>query len=216
MFITRARTTKYVHSIEIFPYGSTIKELLLLREPQELTLCTLTAAAKESKINNQFISPHNARYSNQQYARFRMRIIPPLLVLFHLSLSLFFFFHFLYAPFFFFTFFTLSLNLFRVTRFITASFVLPRPAAESTFQSNRFKFNIPDLKVYSVYYYTQRENDSAVYIMFSTRRGDYIISQCYDVVAKTAFPRFIDFNSDVSRRLWTFIFCVQSFFYFII
>lgn len=57
-----------VRLIGKFPYGFERSKELLLGESPKLTLCA--RSAKESKINNQFISPHNTRYSNQQYARF--------------------------------------------------------------------------------------------------------------------------------------------------
>lgn len=104
-------------------------------------------------------------------------------------------------------FFTLSLNLFQVTRFITASFVL---RLKSTFQSNRFKFNIPDLKVYSrvLLLHTQRENDSAA---FRTRREKIyynIILSYPSRAAKMVFlrKRVIDFNLGISRRIFVSFF----------
>jgi len=111
---------------------------LLLGELRRNWLCA--RSAKESKINNQFISPHNTRYSNQQYARFTCILFPSYyFISFFISFSL--------CPVFFI--FTLSLNLFQVTRFITASFV---PRLRQSRLSSRIISNsiFSDLKVYSV------------------------------------------------------------------
>lgn len=126
-------TAKYV-SLENSHMVLRSKELLL-GESTKLTLCA--RSAKESKINNQFISPRNTRYSNQQYASSLAYCSPRII-------SSRFFFYFI---FFILVFFHIVLKFVPSHKIHRRVFV---PRLESTFQSNRFKFNIPDLKVYSV------------------------------------------------------------------
>jgi len=107
---------------------------LLLGELRRNWLCA--RSAKESKINNQFISPHNTRYSNQQYARFTCILFPSYyFISFFISFSL--------CPVFFYFYIVLK---FVPSHEIHHRVFCPPATAESTFQSNHFKFNIPWFK----------------------------------------------------------------------
>jgi len=170
---------------------------LVLGELRRNWLCA--RSAKESKINNQFISPHNTRYSNQQYARFTCILFPS-----YYFIS--FFILFSLCPVFFI--FTLSLNLFQVTRFITASFV---PRLRQSRLSSRIISNsiFPDLKVYSVLWlHTKTKTRKRFHRRVSNCTKRYILYYYfyyYYYFVQSSLRKWsfyvIDFNLDIILRV---------------